>query len=252
MIIISIIVIIIAILLFIRINREHLLYFRPDKKINNTEHAELNIDNHYALYINDKNNKCMLISHGNSSNIYNTNIIKRIKKIYDGDVYCYEYPGFGKCKGTTTVKGCVDEHLFWLDYLSKKYNHIDIWGYSIGGGIIAQTITSIPEHIEPKIHKIYFHNTFSNPEKVFKSYSIIGYYIYKMLLINDSNYTTFKILSHSFFKNKEIIILHSLEDEVIPFSEALDNFHICKNLGYNIKLIKLIGNHRKYILDKID
>jgi hypothetical protein len=253
-IIIIIIIIIISIILFIRINREY-FWFRPDKNINiNVEYPELIIDNHYAIYnIMNNTNKCMLISHGNSSNIYNnSDLMNMIKKIYDGDIYCYEYPGFGKCKGKTNVNGCVNEHLFWLNYLSKKYNHIDLWGYSIGGGVIAQSVDKIPDDINKKIHKIYFHNTFSIIENVFKKYNIIGYYLYKLLLINDSHYNTLNILSHNFFKNKEIIILHSLDDEVIPYNEALLNYNICKQYGYNIKLINLEGNHMDYILNKID
>ena len=43
----------------------------------------------------------------------------------------------------------------------KKYNFIDLWGYSIRGGVIAQTIKKIPDNISHKIRKIYYHNTFN-------------------------------------------------------------------------------------------
>jgi hypothetical protein len=253
MIIIIIIIIIICFLLYLRIYREY-LWFRPDKKLpTNIKYTELIINNHYSIYNNNNYNKCMLISHGNSSNIYNSsNLINKIKDMYDGDIYCYEYPGFGKCKGKSLINNCVNEHLFWLDYLSKKYTHIDLWGYSIGGCIIAQSINEIPENIKMKIHKIYFHNTFSIIKNVLKTYNILFYYLYKFLLINDSKYNTLNILSNEFFKNKEIIILHSFDDEIIPYTEALLNYNICKELGYSIKLINLEGTHGNFILKNID
>ncbi len=252
-IVIIIILLIICILLYLRIYREY-SWFRSDKIIpTDMKYPELIINNHYSVYNINNNNKCMLISHGNSSNIYNSYyLIDDIKDKYDGDIYCYEYPGFGKCKGESLINNCVEEHLFWLDYLSKKYNHIDLWGYSMGGCIIAQSSSKIPENIKIKIHKIYFHNTFSIIKNVLKKYSIFFYYLYEFLLVNDSNYNTSNVLSNDFFKNKEIIILHSIDDELIPYTEALLNYNICKELGYNIKLINLDGTHKNFIVRKID
>ena len=155
---IIIIIIIILIIIIIKINRERLYFRLKYNNINNIDNPlqEINIENHYAIYYNNNNNNCILISHGNSSNIYNsTNLINNIKKKYNGDIYCYEYPGFGKCKNKLSIKNCVNEHLFWLDYLYKKYSYIDLWGYSIGGGIISQTVKHIPDNISNKINNCH-------------------------------------------------------------------------------------------------
>jgi hypothetical protein len=228
-----------------------MFYFRPDKRFN-TEYPELIINNHYAIYYStNKTNKCMLISHGNSSSAFsNWNLMNNIKKYYDGDIYCYEYPGFGKCKGKLSINNCVNEQLFWLEYLSKKYTFIDIWGYSIGGGIIAQTIKKIPDNISNKIRKIYYHNTFSCIKNVIKKYNIFSYILYNILCINDLN--TNNEFKNNFFKNKEIIILHSIHDNIVLYDEAIINYNLCKKLEYNVKLINLEGDHIIFDLNNID
>ena len=244
------IIIIILILLIIRTNRVLFYFRRKNNSIDDTI-PQINIDNHHAIYYKYNYENCLLISHGNSSNIYNSNkLIDKIKTIYKGDIYCYEYPGFGKCKGKLSINGCVNEHLFWLDYLDKRYKYIDLWGYSIGGGVLSQTIKKIPDNISNKIRKIYFHNTFSCIKNIVKKYSFFSFILYKILFVDDFN--TNIELKNKFFKNKEIIILHSLDDNVVPYNEAIINYNLCKLLGYNIKLIDLEGGHTEYILNKID
>ncbi len=245
----KILIIILILILIIRSNRDFLYFWIKNNSIDDS-FPQINIDNHHAIYYKYNNDNCLLISHGNSSNIYNSNkLIDRIKTVYKGDIYCYEYPGFGKCKGKFSIKGSVNEHLFWLDYLYKRYKYIDLWGYSIGGGVLAQTVKKIPDNISNKIRKIYFHNTFSCIKNIVKNYGMFYYILYKILWVDDFN--TNKEFKNKFFKNKEIIILHSLDDNVIPYNEAIINYNLCKRLGYNVKLIELEGNHTEYILNKI-
>ena len=226
-------------------------YFIPTFDYN-YQYPQINIDNHYSIYYKNKvSNKCLLISHGNYTNIYNigSNLINKIKENYDGDIYCYEYQGFGKCKGKLSIKGCVDEHLFWINYLSTKYDNIDLWGFSIGGGVIGQTINKIPINISDKINNIYFHNTFSSLENVIKNKYSLLFLLYKILLLNDFN--TYKSLSNQFFKNKKIVFLHSKNDKMVPYEEAMMNFNKCVKLGYNTQLITLVGDHNNYNINII-
>jgi hypothetical protein len=252
-IIILLILFILLILLIVLINRQRFYFNLKQDTLYTIDHilTKVNIDNHYALcYKDNKYNNCLLISHGNSSNIYNSQfLIHSIKKIYKGNIYCYEYPEFGKCKTKLSIKNCINEHLFWLDYISKIYTHIDLWGYSIGGGIISQTIKYIPNNISNKIHKIYYHNTFSSIKNVIKHNNIFLFILYKLLLIDDFN--TIKEFTNDFYKDKEIIILHSKNDNFILYEEALTNFNKCKSLKLNVKLIDIIGSHSSYILDTI-
>lgn len=241
-------ILIILIIFLLRLTR-YSFYFKPTFDYND-KYPEINIDNHYAIYYKNKvSNKCLLISNCNYTNIYNigSNLINKIKENYDGDIYCYEYQGFGKCKGKLSIKGCVDEHLFWINYLSTKYDNIDLWGYCIGGGVIGQTINKIPINISNKINNIYFHNTFTSLESIIKNkHSILLFLLYKILLLNDFN--TYKSLSNKFFKNKKIVFLHSKNDETVPYEEVMMNYNKCVKLEYNTQLITLEGNHLNYIM----
>jgi hypothetical protein len=241
--------IIIVFLLILRLKRER-LYFIPSYDYNNN-YPEINIDNHYAIFNKKNSKKCLLISHGNYSNIYNSGsyMINKIKNCYDGDIYCYEYQGFGKCKGNISIKGCVNEHLFWLDYLSKKYDNIDLWGFSIGGGVIGQTIYKIHKSISNKINKIYFHNTFMSIKNVLAHLYPIYYLFSIILLVNDFN--TYESFKNDFYKDKEIIFIHAKKDNIVPYNEAIKNYNKCLELKYNTKLIDICGNHIHYNINNI-
>ena len=49
------------------------------------------------------------------------------------------------------------------------------------------------------------------------------------------------------FKNKKIIILHSKDDEVVPYKESKINYKTAKNLFLNVIFIEITGNHNKFI-----
>jgi len=240
-----IIILTIFTLLLIRYNRDLFYFHIRYNDIKLDSYPEIKIDNHYAIYYKNNKDNCLIISHGNAANIYyNKYIIDKLKYIYDGDIYCYEYPGFGKCKGKLTINGCVNEHLFWIDYLSKKYKNIDLWGYSIGGGILSKTIPKLSNNLSYKIRRIYFHNTFSNIKNVIEYNNTIGFFLYKILFINDLD--TNNNFRDNFYKNKDIYILHALNDKLIPYNEAVINYNKCKQLNYNVKLIELDGDHVEY------
>jgi hypothetical protein len=248
-----IIILFLLVLILLRLNREK-IYFFPIKLDKNykEDYTEINIDNHHAIGHVTNNTKCLLISHGNYGNVYHggSYIIDNLKNKYNGDIYCYEYQGFGKCKGSTSIKGCVDEHLFWLNYLAKKYDVIDLWGYSIGGGVLSQTIKKIPQSISYKINKLYYHNTFTRIKNVIGRIYYPTMILYSLFLLDDFN--TIDSFSNTFFKNKKIIFLHSINDMVIPYSEAIRNHARCEELKYNTKLIQLKGDHIRYLIEHIE
>ena len=239
------------------------LYFYPSSYIASTKYKIINItNNHYAL-INNKsrilktNKNCLLISHGNAGNITNRDYLLEKLDNYDGDIYCYEYPGFGLCKGSISISNCVDTHIFWLDNLSKKYPKIDLWGESIGGGIVIETLCKLNntshQNIINKINKIYLQSTFSSIYNVVKSINPLLSKFYYLLLFDDLE--TSKNLAHcdytSKFKNNEIIILHSKSDEIIPFREAEINYNKCMENKLNVNLIEIKGTHNNIILPKL-
>lgn len=236
------------------------LYFYPSSYIAQTKNKIINIKNNYAIITNNSlklNKSCLLISHGNAGNITNRDILLEKLNAYDGNILCYEYPGFGECPGTISITNCVEAHIFWLDFLSKKYEKIDLWGESIGGGIIVETLCRLDiqthAHIIEKIGKIYLQSTFSSIYNVIKSINNFLSKFYYLLMFDDLE--TSENLSHydylSKFKSNQIFILHSKQDEIIPFREAEINYKKCLENNINVKLIEIKGTHNNIILPKL-
>lgn len=95
-----------------------------------------------------KETRCLIISHGNAGNIFNrVGLLDRLSH-YPGDIYCYEYDGFGPLgHKPVSIQNCRENHLFWLKYLKQHgYKHIDLWGESIGGGIVMETLDYLQDN----------------------------------------------------------------------------------------------------------
>lgn len=251
-----------AILVYNLIDRmKEKLYFYPSSYIAETKNKIINISNKYFALTNNNTYKlktdrpCLLISHGNAGNITNRDyLLEKISSYNECDIYCYEYPGFGQCPGSISISNCVDTHIFWLDYLSKKYPKVDLWGESIGGAIVVETLCRLNQkshsNIINRIGKIYLQSTFSSIYNVIKSINPTLSNFYFLLMFDDLE--TAKNLSHedyiSKFKDNEIIILHSKNDEIIPFKEAEINYKQCIKKNLNVKLIEIKGTHNNIIL----
>jgi esterase/lipase len=251
-----------AVIIYNLINKyKEKLYFYPSSYIAPTNNKIVVInDIYYALTNATKlqtNKPCLLISHGNAGNITSRDILIDKLNNYDGDIYCYEYPGFGNCPGSITITNCVDTHIFWLERLLQKYPKVDLWGESIGGGIIIETLcrldVNVHKNIINKINKIYLQSTFSSIYNVIKTINPYLSKLYYLLTFDDLNNSD--NLCHedfiSKFLNNEIIILHSKSDDIIPYSEAMINYKKCKENKLNVRFIEIKGTHNNIILPKI-
>ncbi len=239
--------------LFIK-NRDK-FYFTPDNKYENIEKNKIiKIKNSYALTnLKDKpKKKCLLISHGNSGNITQYDeIITNLQKQYDGDIYCYEYPGFAFYEGIACINNCVKEHIKWLNILNTEYKQIDLWGFSIGGAIMIETLTRLNklanyEELTNKINNIYIHSSFSNIKNIICYRNRYLGDFYSFFGFNDLH--TKQNLKHNIFKNKKIIILHSKDDEIIPYQESIINYNTAKKLNINVFFIETTGKHNDFII----
>lgn len=227
------------------------LYFYPSKLDYKTKYHIKNIGNHYILANTEKISKkrCMLISHGNAGNIMNRDYIidELMKQKYDGDVYIYEYCGFYKCEGIPNIKNCIDEHIFWIKQLSQKYEKIDLWGESIGGAVLLETLIKLDN--SNFIENIYLDRTFSKLSNVITNINPNLGLIYNVLLFND--FESINLFENKNIKNKKITILHSKSDEIVPFREAINNYNECIKLNIKVKFIELQGSHNNPLYPKI-
>ena len=220
------------------------LYFEPAKKRDMEEFNNLNpdypcvkIDNHYALYRKGKNpNKVMIVAHGNAGSFLDRGYVLDKLEKYSGDIYLFEYPGFSGISGKTNIENCVGELMFWIQHLKPKYKKMDLFGESIGGGIIIETCS---KHSINFINRIYLQSTFTSMSDVIRDLHSGLYLLYNILFLDDLN--TNKSLENVLC-NKWVII-HSPDDTLIKYQQAQKNYMLLQKLNKQVKFIKGRGTH---------
>jgi len=198
--------------------------------------------------------RCLLISHGNAGNIFDRTGLLDSLAHYPGDIYCYEYDGFGLLSHkSVSIPACRSNHLFWLEYLiGQGYQQIDLWGESIGGGIVMETLDYLSQNdfsthqedmILPRIQQVYLQSTFSSIRNLLSKMSSALFFMYSALFLNDLD--TQSTLAK--FRGAPICfnILHSRTDEIIPYSESLHNYAECIKKRVSAKFWNLGGTHNQ-------
>lgn len=220
------------------------LYFEPSptrniEEFNKTdpEYQCIKKQNHYALFKKGiKPHKVMIIAHGNAGSFLDRGyVIDKLSK-YTGDIYMFEYPGFSGLPGKTNITNCVNELLFWITYVKPKYQKIDLFGESIGGGIVIETCK---RHSLNCINKIYLQSTFTSMNDVIKDLNLGLYILYNFLFLDDLN--TSKNLKNILCD--KFVIIHSPDDKLIKYNQALENYKILQNLNKKVKFIEGYGFH---------
>lgn len=220
------------------------LYFEPAKARNiegfnltNPKYKCKKKEHHYALFRKGTNkNKVMIVAHGNAGSFLDRGyLIDKLEK-YTGDIYMFEYPGFSGVSGKANIKNCVNELLFWINYLKPKYKKIDLFGESIGGGLVIETCKKYSIDF---INKIYLQSTFTSMNDVIKGINSGLLVLYNFLLLDDLN--TFDNLKY--IKCNKFVVIHSPEDKLINYDQALKNYTLLKTMDKKVKFIEGRGTH---------
>jgi len=220
------------------------LYFEPasKRKIENFNKTNppypcIRVGSHYAIYKKGTNfDKVLIIAHGNAGSFLDRDYLIDKLSSYSGDIYLFEYPGFSGLKGKATINSCVNEIMFWIKYLKPKYKKIDLFGESIGGGLIIETCV---KHSLNFINKIYLQSTFTSMKDVIYDMNYGLYLFYNLLLFDDLN--TSKSLKK--IQCEKFVIIHSKDDKLINYSQSQKNFRILQNLNKKVKFIEGSGSH---------
>jgi fermentation-respiration switch protein FrsA (DUF1100 family) len=212
----------VVILLILYFNQDRMVYF-PDKKIEQTPkdiglaYEEIylktkdgtDITGWYIPAINEKGT--LLFCHGNAGNISHRLDSIKIFNDLNLNVLIFDYRGYGKSSGRPSEKGTyLDAESAW-DYLisvkKKSPRGIIVFGRSLGAAVAAEIALR------------------KNPagliiESGFTSIQDIGAKLYPWLpvrLVSRFQYATIKKIG--FIKCPKLII-HSPEDELIPFEQG--------------------------------
>ena len=184
------------------------------------------------------NIKALLCIHGLLSNCGDFDYIKKeIYPFYD-EVICFDVPGHGNNSKSFSSKNIKQYILDIYDKTSKKYNEIDVIGYSMGG-IIACYLQSVRKInklmlLAPAYRYLNFKNL--NPKKIFetkKNISIdakkIKYSILFPKIVFDLSYNIMKIKC-------DTIIIWGRDDFMVKESSGKDLYKKCisKNKQYHV------------------
>ncbi len=173
----------------------------------------------------------LLYLHGNGGNIgHRVDVIRTFHSLGLG-VLIFDYRGYGRSTGKPNEEGTYLDALAAWNYLTQERRisprHIVLFGESLGGSIAAW----LAERHPPRALVLYA--TFTSVPDMAKT-------LYPWLptgLIARYRYDTRAALTKG---HAPLLILHSTEDEIIPYSHALELFATAPEPR---KLVSLRGGH---------
>lgn len=213
----------------------------------------------------DWNDTIIIYSHGNSGcieqmveyNIRLGNIIPNLCiKNYDvlysadalhmlsqyGSVFLYDYRGYGISSGKPSEKGMyIDIKCVW-DYITKKKevnpNNIIIYGFSLGTVVSSNLCVQLCL-CNDKLPKALI---LESPISSIKDMAKYHYTMLQNLVIYDFN----NVKNLEIINNKlPIYIIHSINDERVPYSQSLELSKYIDN-----EIINIDGNHNSPIYNR--
>ena len=251
-IIISIISIYLLILIFVYLLQSRLLYF-PDKTIianpgyYGLKYLDVTLKTSDNLNLQswfipaDSAKYTLLFCHGNAGNI--SHRLESIKQFHElgFNIFIFDYRGYGKSEGSITEQGTyLDAQAAW-EYLINEKNinpqNIIIFGRSLGAAIACDLASG--KQCAALIM-----------ESAFKSVPDLGAQIYPFLPVRWLSRFSYNNLEKIRKINYPVLLIHSRQDEIIPFSHGEKLFEVANQPK---QFLEIHGSHNDgfYISDII-
>ncbi len=175
----------------------------------------------------------ILFCHGNAGNISHRLESIQIFHRLGLDVFIFDYRGYGQSEGTPTEHGTYrDAEAAWRYLIEERQvnpNEIVVFGRSLGGAVaswLAQSQTP---------RALILESTFTSlPDIAAKVYP----YVPVRLLLR-FKYNTAEYLARI---NCPLLIVHSRDDEIMPFSHGRQLFEMAKEPK---KFLEITGTHNE-------
>lgn len=176
----------------------------------------------------------VLFCHGNTGNISHRQYIVDLCREMHLSLFLFDYRGYGKSKGISTLDSLKQDGEAAYNYLRQqgyRNNQIIVWGESLGG------ITA--SHIASKFQcfRLLLMATFADLTSLTQQQnSYLSKLVYPFLWWQaESNIKRIKEVK------SPILVIHSNEDELIPYSHALQLY---ANISHDWKsLLTVKGGH---------
>jgi uncharacterized protein len=185
----------------------------------------------------------ILYSHGNAGNISDRIQKLPIYRDLGVSVLLYDYRGYGKSSGSPSENGTyIDIETFWHYLVNEKKippAKIIAYGESLGGAVASYLAEK-----EPSIGGLILSATCTSiKDRAQELYSYLP-----ISLISQFSYDTRSRLQNM---NIPVLIFHSREDEVFPFSHAEANFQAISSPELKM-LVELQGGHNDGFLESAE
>lgn len=214
---------------------------------------EMCIDGLKIWYVKaQKNYPTIIYFHGTNGNLTERcGVVKTFKCLGVG-VIVFDYCGYGESDGIPSIDQMIVDSERVYEYVTHNMkipvNKIILWGESLGGGPASYLASC-----HPKINSLILLSTFSSLDDLANDLSLNDF----------NNYLTYgiiKILPYvaNTLQNKKwlanivvpIAIIHSIDDDFIPYTHARTNFNSISH--QNKILITINGTHGGPIISNED
>lgn len=238
---------VILFIIWVRYIEMHSIYF-PMKEITITPEA---IGLHYEeVYFrtsdkkrlhswfipNDKAEFTVIFCHGNAGNI--SHRLEKIALFHNLglNIFIFDYRGYGKSEGMPSEAGLYKDIDAAYKYLNEKRNiskgNIILYGESLGGPIAVNLAT------KSEVEALITEGAFTSTKDMAKMYyPLMPHFIMQNKLDSLSKIKNIKC---------QKLIIHSLDDEIVPFRLGEELF---KAASPPKKFLKIRGSHNTCFLD---
>jgi len=186
----------------------------------------------HGWYIpNSKAKKTVLFFHGNAGNISHREESIRIFHNIGLNVFIFDYRGYGKSRGSPSEKGLyLDARAAWnylLEQKKTKPENIILFGRSLGGAVATRLATQV------KSAGLILESTFTSARDMAKMIMpVLSYLIVLRYQFNSSD--------HIKNINQPLLVLHSPQDDIIPYKLGVRLF---ENASEPRTFVKMTGDH---------
>ena len=181
----------------------------------------------------------ILLSHGNGSNLSGRSDLIQTLLHLGLNICIYDYPGYGQSTGNPSERGFYQSGEVFMDYLIHQkeipVTQIIPMGESIGCAVAA--------YLAQKYHtsKLILLSGFSSIKEMF--YGLLPTYLSPLKILGFllTEFPTDQYLTQ--FQG-QTLLLHSQDDEIVPFKHALSNSQI-----KGCQLLKIGGTHNQPVFE---
>jgi len=188
----------------------------------------------------------ILYCHGNFGNMSYRKIFVEIADILHCNIFMFDYSGYGNSSGSPSLINLREDSLSAFEYLRRYYKDEDIivWGKSLGG---YAALTIAAEY--PTVKGVLICSTFSTFDMIISEQGIKAA-VMRFLIrkFTDCVPTNQELIQRISSKNSNgtdhnavpITIMHSTDDDFIPYSNGLD---LNDNCTVKCSFVPIKGGH---------